>query len=87
MEQLTVWGFGDELVAAVRQLAAREKISLNRAALKLLRRGAGLSDDVEQSWTVGTSLDDLIGSWTVQEANEFESAIAALETIDEDAWA
>ena len=43
MHQLTVHGFDDELSAAVRRLAKREGISLNQAALKLLRKGAGLS--------------------------------------------
>lgn len=86
MDQLTVRGFGDELGAAMRRLATRENISLNQAALKLLRRGAGLSEDVERAWTVGTSLDHLIGSWTAQEADEFEAALKDLETVDEDAW-
>ncbi len=87
MDQLTVRGFGDELGAAMRRLAARDKISLNQAALKLLRRGAGLSEDVERPWIVGTSLDHLIGSWTAQDADEFEATLADLETVDEDAWA
>ena len=44
MKQLTVRGFDDDLERAIRQLARRERISLNQAALKLLRRGAGLPD-------------------------------------------
>ena len=83
MGQLTVRGFGDELDAAMRRLAAREKIALNQAALKLLRRGAGLSEDVERPWTVGSSLDDLIGSWIAQEADGFEAAVKDLEMFDE----
>ncbi|MCY4134346.1 MAG: hypothetical protein OXG30_05475 [bacterium] len=86
MDQLTVRGFGDELGAAVRRLAAGEGISLNQAALRLLRRGAGLSEDVERPWAVGASLDHLIGSWTALEADEFEAALADLGTVDEDAW-
>lgn len=87
MDQLTVRGFGDELGAAMRRLAAREKISLNQAALRLLRRGAGLSEDVERPGAVGTTLDHLIGSWSTQAADEFDAALADLETVDEDAWA
>ena len=41
MNQLTVRGFDDELSAAVIRLAKREGISLNQAALKLLRKGRG----------------------------------------------
>ena len=43
MNQLTVRGFGDELGESIRRLAQREGISLNQAALKLLRKGAGLT--------------------------------------------
>lgn len=86
MDQLTVRGFGDELGMAMRQLAARENISLNQAALRLLRRGAGVGEDVERSRTVGTSFDHLIGSWTAQQADEFEAALKDLETVDKDAW-
>ena len=56
MEQLTVRGFGEDLSAAIRRLAAEEQVSLNQAALRLLRRGAGLSDGAGQSDTVGSSL-------------------------------
>ncbi|MCY3862131.1 MAG: hypothetical protein OXG34_01720 [bacterium] len=87
MEQLTVRGFGDDLGAAVRRLAARERISLNQAALRLLRRGAGLSDRAEQADAVGASLDHLIGNWTTAEADELDAALADFETIDEDTWA
>lgn len=44
MKQLTVRGFDDELTRRIRQLASRKGISLNRAALRLLRRGAGLGE-------------------------------------------
>ena len=42
MNQLTVRGFDDELSDRLRGLARREGISLNQAALRLLRKGAGL---------------------------------------------
>ena len=87
MEQLTVRGFGDDLGAAVRRLAARERISLNQAALRLLRRGASLPDGGEQAGAVGTSLDHLIGTWTTAEADELDTALDDFGTIDEDAWA
>lgn len=87
MNQLTVRGFGEELAAEMRRLADRERISLNQAALKLLRRGAGLSEDVERPGTVGASLDHLIGSWSMEEAEEFDAAVADFSIIDEDVWA
>ena len=86
MNQLTVRGFDDELSAAVSRLAKREGISLNRAVLKLLRKGAGLTDGKGGADTVGDSLDHLIGTWTAAEADEMLSALRELDTIDESAW-
>jgi len=86
MNQLTVRGFGDELGSAVRRLAARERISLNQAALRLLRRGAGLAEGADTAERVGSSLDHLIGNWTLEEADELDAALEDFETIDADAW-
>ncbi len=80
MNQITVRGFDDELSASLRRLAKREGISLNQAALRLLRRGAGLAD------TVGASFDHLIGSWTQADADGMVAALEEFETIDEAAW-
>ncbi len=86
MDQLTVRGFEDDLEAAMRRLAQREGVSLNKAALRLLRKGAGLSDDAERADRVGTSLDHLIGSWTSAEADDIDRALADFETVDEVFW-
>ena len=87
MNQLTIRGFDDELARRIRQIANREGISLNRAVLKLLRRGAGLGERKGGSDTVGSSLDHLIGTWTHhQEAVEMERALEDLSYVDEAMW-
>ena len=86
MHQLTVRGFDDELSRRLRRLAKRDGISLNQAALKLLRKGAGLTDSAEGADTIGNSLDHLIGTWSAAEADEMLSALRELDTIDESAW-
>ena len=86
MNQLTVRGFDDELSAILRRLAKREGLSLNQAALKLLRKGAGLTDGKERPDTVGSSLDDLFGTWSPEEADSFDAALEVFETVDESAW-
>lgn len=83
MYQLTIRGIDDELSAAIRRLARREGISLNQAALQLLRKGVGLSDSVSGADIVGPSLDHLIGSWTAEEAEAMDSALHDFETVDE----
>ena len=60
--------------------------SLNQAALKLLRRGAGLPDGQSDGRNIGSALDDLFGSWTQQEADEFNRALEVFESADESDW-
>ena len=86
MNQLTVRGFDDELAERIRRLAKRDGTSLNQAALKLLRKGAGLADPAQKVDTVGASLDHLIGSWSDDEAAELDAVLEEFETIDEAAW-
>ena len=86
MDQLTVRGFDEQLSASVRRLSKREGISLNQAALRLLRKGAGLTDGARGADTIGSSLDHLIGTWTPVEADAMDAALQEFETVDEAAW-
>ena len=85
MKQLTVRGLVDELVRAIRRLANRDETSLNRAAIKLMRRGEGL-DHRPAADTVGSSLDHLIGTWSDAEADEIERTLRHFKTVDEAMW-
>ena len=86
MNQLTVRGLDDEISDHLRHLASREGISLNKAAVKLLRKGAGLTDDAGDERTIGSSLDFFIGSCTKAEADELAAALEEFHTIDESMW-
>ena len=85
MKQLTVRGLGDELARAIRRLASRDGTSFNRAAVKLMRRGAGLAEGQEAD-IVGSSLDHLIGTWSSAEAEEIDDALRHFEAMDEGVW-
>jgi hypothetical protein len=86
MEQLTIRGFEEELVLRIKKLAQNEGISLNQAVLRLLRKGAGLSERKQPPDVVGSSLDHFIGTWSAKEAEEIEQAITDFEEIDETMW-
>ena len=86
MQQLTVRGFEPELADRIRRLAQQERISLNQAVLRLLRRGAGLDRDQAADNTVGSSLDHFIGRWTGRQADEMDRALADFDSIDESMW-
>ena len=86
MKQLTIRGFGSDLQHEIEALARERGISLNRAAVLLIRRGAGLDDDRPHAKVIGDSLDDFIGSWTAEDEAEFLGSIGAMEQIDDELW-
>jgi hypothetical protein len=83
--QLTLRGFDPELERALVKEARANGLSLNQAAVKLLRRGAGLASGPAPN-AVGTALDHLIGTWTVDDAKRMAAAGALFERLDEDLW-
>ena len=86
MKQLTIRGYDDDLERCIRNLARTEGVSLNQAALRLLRKGAGLAGSSPAGNTIGTGLDDLIGTWTKAEADEMVRLVKGFEEIDGRLW-
>lgn len=84
--QLTLRGLGPELERRVRKLATDENLSLNQAALRLMQRGAGLSERRARTDSIGGALDDLIGTWSAAQAKEVLAAVGDFEHVDEDLW-
>ena len=85
MNQLTIRGFDAELATYIQDLARREGISLNRAVMRLLRRGAEL-DEGKADNVVGSSLDHLMGTWSTEEADRIDQALEDFSRIDEAMW-
>jgi hypothetical protein len=71
VDQLSLRGFDKELARRIRELARRERVSLNKAALLFMRRGAGL--------VVSDALDGFIGRWSVADEKRLPG-IASCET-------
>jgi hypothetical protein len=86
MKQLTIRGFEKELQRKLEELARREDLSLNKAALELMRRGAGLEPGTPDPSVVGDRLDAFIGSWSGARERELLDAISPFETVDESFW-
>jgi len=86
MEQLSLRGFDKELTRRLRETARRERLSLNKAALLLMRRGAGLVESADVSTTVGEALDGFIGRWSAREEEQLLESIEACEAFDERLW-
>ncbi len=86
LKRIDVRGIDEELANSIRLLAEREGISLSQAAMRLLRKGAGLTDRAGGQNSIGSSLDDLFGTWSREDAEVFNSALHVFETVDESAW-
>lgn len=86
VQQLSLRGFDEELERRIRELARRERISLNKAALKLMRQGAGIAESGEGSASVGSALDSFIGRWTEEDERDLLDSIAPCEAVDPELW-
>ena len=87
LRQLTIRGFEPEVEAHIRELARRERLSLNQAVMQLLRRGAGVAEAKHrEADCIGTSLDHLAGTWSAKDEREFARTVASLERVDPEFW-
>ena len=82
---LTLRGLDPRLQNEIDELAKRESISLNKAALRLLAKGAGI-DVGNDADRIGHSLDHLIGTWKPEEADELLESIRSCEQVDPELW-
>jgi hypothetical protein len=87
LRQITVRNLDPRLQEEIRRLAAAEDISLNKAALRLLRKGADLEEGRPSRPVIGGGLDHLFGTWSEKEAKEFDAALRSCEKVDRDFWA
>lgn len=86
MKQLTVRGVKNDLHNALKSEATRRGISVNRVVLALLREAVGLANGNQQKRVIFNDLDSLAGTWTKEEATNFEGELASQRVIDEALW-
>jgi hypothetical protein len=84
--QITVRDLDPEAERRVRELARRKRISLNKAAGMLIRKGAGLAEDHDGPETVGSALDAFIGSWSREDEVRLLASIENLGRVDTKLW-
>ena len=84
MTQLTLRGFDAALERRLRELARRNGTSLNKAALQLMRRGAGLESDRQRRPALGPALRRLAGRMTAADARAIDRVVARQRKADLD---
>ena len=84
MKTLTLRGIDDQLARGLEALARQGRDSMNAVILRLLRDRLGLSKPKFRE--IHHDLDDLAGTWTEEEAREFNAVVQEFSHIDEEMW-
>lgn len=83
--QLTLRSDDPALEQAIRAHARARGVSLNRAAVELLLQSLELTPEPPDR-RIGARLDHLAGTWSEEEADAFDRAVADLARIDDEMW-
>lgn len=78
--QYTIRNIPEQIDRLVRLQAKKTHQSLNAVLLDILKRGVGIADEPMEFH----DLDELVGSWVADP--EFDAAMEAFESIDEELW-
>ncbi len=84
MKAITVRNLPPELAAILEKEARATDTSLNKTVIRLLEKATGLLPRPGRRRY--HDLDGLAGSWTPDEASEFERELAAQRKIDPELW-
>jgi hypothetical protein len=81
---MTLRGIDDTISGALKEKARREDTSVNSVMLRILKEGLGL--EKKKRNVVYDDLDHLAGTWSAEDAAEFERATAVFEKVDDEMW-
>jgi len=84
MGTMTLRGIDDRIAGALKDRARKENASVNTVMLRILKESLGL--EKKKRSALYDDLDHLAGTWSEQDAAEFERATAVFETVDADMW-
>ena len=85
MKAITLRNLPPEVAKTIQQRAKQKKTSANKAVISLLEESLGKKPQKKETVRYH-DLDHLAGSWTKEEAEEFDKLIAEQRTIDPELW-
>jgi len=85
MKTISVRGLDDQTAAKLKDEAKRKNLSVNALVLDLLRRGIGVKP-ASQRRAIHNDLDHLAGTWSDEEAREFQESTRSFEEVDKELW-
>jgi hypothetical protein len=83
---ITVRNLPPAVAKAVREKAKREKLSLNKAIVKLLEEATGHGQTKVAKPVVHHDLDHLAGTWSEEEYQQFMESLREQRQIDPEMW-
>ncbi len=84
MATITLRGIDERIAGALKERARKEDTSVNTVMLRILKKSLGL--EKKKRIALYDDLDHLAGTWSGQDAAEFEQATAAFEAVDKGMW-
>jgi hypothetical protein len=84
MNAITVRNLPPAVAKAVKAKAHKEKLSLNKAIVRLLEEASGA--DAGKKWAVHHDLDHRAGTWSEAEHQEFMATLGEQRPIDPEMW-
>ncbi|MCB0547531.1 MAG: ribbon-helix-helix protein, CopG family [Phaeodactylibacter sp.] len=84
MKSLTIHNLDSRLAALIERRAKEEGLSMNKLIKRLLAQALGLVPEPRQDRR--EQFEDLFGSWSKAEYEEFEKNTEDLRTIDLEDW-
>ncbi|BCR04850.1 hypothetical protein DESUT3_19190 [Desulfuromonas versatilis] len=84
MATMTLRGIDEKTAEALKQRAQQEGTSVNAVTLRLIRESLGL--DKKKRVVTYSDLGHLAGTWSKEDAAEFERNTAVFEKVDEELW-
>ena len=84
MKTLTLRGVDEELARGLEGMARQRHDSINAVILRVPRDRLGLSKPRFNE--IHHDLDDLAGTWTPEEAREFDAVVHDFSRVDEEMW-
>ncbi len=84
MKAITVRNLPSEVARAIREKARRERLSLNKAVIRLLEEATGLEKTRKK--VVHHDLDRFFGTWTSREADAFDEALREQRQVEPETW-
>ena len=83
--QLTIRDLDPRILAEIERLARAEGLSINKAAAKILKAGAGVRDAAEPR-CIGAAVDGFVGRLSAAEARQLSKSLRSLEQVDDELW-